>query len=381
MRITVDDALAAWRDTVSTFMAEDIGVEYCRERYQNRAYPHALYDAVVENGWIGTAIPEAYGGQGGDQVELAVLLEALGTYGYDFSMPVLTTATVCDLVLEFGTDDQKERFLPNVVAGDRRFSIGVTESETGSDAASIQTRAEPTDAGYVVTGEKIYQSGAHAPGNAIGCYVRTDPDAGREGLSVLLIPNDFEGVEITKLPLVTRKAVGTAQVFFDDVDVPEDHRVGAEGDGWRLLEHHLIREHTHIAAAMVGNAQTVVDTALEHATERERFGRAVADFQVIGHRLADLQTEVDAARLLVYRSASRLDADGGSRRLAAQAKLKAGEVLEEASSAGMQVLGGAGFFPENDMERYWREGKSATVAGATSEIQRSVISAAMRDRA
>ena len=381
MRITVDDALAAWRDTVSTFMAEDIGVEYCRERYQNRAYPHALYDAVVENGWIGTAIPEAYGGQGGDQVELAVLLEALGTYGYDFSMPVLTTATVCDLVLEFGTDDQKERFLPDVVAGDRRFSIGVTEPETGSDAASIRTRAEPTDAGYVVTGEKIYQSGAHAPGNAIGCYVRTDPDAGREGLSVLLIPNDFDGVEITKLPLVTRKAVGTAQVFFDDVVVPEDHRVGAEGDGWRLLEYHLIREHTHIAAAMVGNAQTAVDTALEHATERERFGRAVADFQAIGHRLADLQTEVDAARLLVYRSASRLDTDGGSRRLAAQAKLKAGEVLEEASSAGMQVLGGAGFFPENDMERYWREGKSATVAGATSEIQRSVISAAMRDQA
>lgn len=381
MRITVDDGLSAWRDTVSTFMAEEIGVEYCRERYQNRAYPHALYDAVVENGWIGTAIPTEYGGQGGDQVELAVLLEALGTYGYDFSMPVLTTATVSDLVLEFGTEEQKERFLPSVIDGERRFSIGVTEPETGSDAASIQTRADRIEDGYRVDGEKIYQSGAQAPGNVIGCYIRTDPDAGREGLSVLLIPNDLEGVEVTMLPLVVRKAVGTAQVFFDEVTVPEDHLVGDEGAGWSLLEHHLVREHTHIAAAMVGNAQTAVDTALDQATDRERFGQPVADFQAIGHRLADLQTEVDAARLLVYRSASALDANDGSRRLAAQAKLKAGEVLEEASRAGMQILGGAGFFPENDMERYWREGKSATVAGATSEIQRSVISAAMRDGA
>lgn len=378
MRLTVDDALSAWRETVESFMDDEIGVEYCRERYQNRAYPHALYDAVVDNGWIGTAIPESYGGQGGDHVELAVLLEALGKFGYDFSMPVLTTATVADLLIHHGSEAQCERLLPRVLDGELRFSIGVTEPETGSDAASIQTRAESTEAGYRVTGEKIYQSGAQAPGNTIGCYVRTGPEEGREGLSVLLIPNDLDGVDLTTLPLVTRKAVGTAHVFFDDVNVPEDNRIGAEGDGWELLEHHLIREHTHIAAAMVGNAQTAVDTALNHANDRERFGRSVASFQAIGHRLADLQTEVDAARLLVYRSASRLDEGDGSRRLAAQAKLKAGEVLEEVSREGMQILGGAGFFPENDMERYWREGKSATVAGATSEIQRSVIAASMR---
>ena len=211
------------------------GVEYCRERYQNRAYPHALYDAVVDNGWIGTAIPEAYGGQGGDHVELAVLLEALGKFGYDFSMPVLTTATVADLLIDHGSEAQRERLLPQVLDGELRFSIGVTEPEAGSDAASIQTRAEPTETGYRVTGEKIYQSGAQAPGNTIGCYVRTGPGEGREGLSVLLIPNDRDGVELTELPLVTRKAVGTAHVFFDDVSVAEDNRIGAEGDGWRTL--------------------------------------------------------------------------------------------------------------------------------------------------
>lgn len=378
MRLRVDEGLREWRETVNGFMDDDIGIEYCRDRYQNRTYPHDLYDAVVDNGWLGTAIPERYGGRDGDHVELAILLEVLGKYGYDFSLPVLTTATVVDLLLEHGTPEHRDRLVPEVVDGRRRFSIGVTEPETGSDAANIATRAEATDGGYRVTGEKIYQSGAQAPGNTICCYVRTDPDGGRNGLSVLLIPNDLDGVDLTSLPLVVRKAVGTARVTFDDVDVPAANRIGDEGEGWALLNHHLVREHTHIAAAMVGTAQTAVDTALAHATDRERFGRPVAEFQAIGHLLADLQTEVDAARLLVYRSASRLDEGRGTRRLAAQAKLKAGEVLEEASREGMQILGGAGFFPENDMERYWREGKSATIAGATSEIQRAVIASAMR---
>ena len=374
MRISTSDALRTWRETVERFMAEEIGLEYCRRCYREGTYPHELYDALAENGWIGLTVPEEYGGQGGDQVEQAVLFEALGTYGYDFGIPALTTATVLENLFAFGTDEQIERLVPAALDGDVRFTIGVTEPNTGSHAASLETRAERDGNAYVVTGEKTYQSGAAAPDVLVNAFVRTDPDADkRAGISTLLVPTDLDGVETTELPLVARKAAGTAQVFFDGAKVPVENRLGAEGDGWDHLSDHLIREHAGMAALMVGNAQTVVDTAVEVAADRERFGRPIGDFQAIGHRLADMQTEVDAARALVYRAASAIDRGEGSRHLTAQAKLKAGEVLRSASQSGMQILGGASLFPANDMERYWREGASATIAGGTSEIQRSIV--------
>jgi len=374
MYVHEDDHLRRWREAVRTFVTREIGIEYCRECYSSREYPHALYDGLVERGWVGLTVPGEHGGQGRTQVEQAVLLEALGTYGYDFGVPALTSATVIENVVEFGTDEQAERYVPRLLGGDVRFSIGLTEPDAGSDAAGLETRAERDGDVYTVTGEKTYQSGAHAPGTVVNAYVRTDPDSERrDGISALLVPNDLDGVKTTELPLVTRKAAGTARVVFDGARVPVENRLGAEGEGWAILSEHLVREHLGMAALMVGTARTVVETAADEAATRERFGRPIGDFQAIGHRLADMETEVAAARLLVYRAASALDRGAGSRRLAAQAKLKAGEVLRSVAGDGMQVLGGASFLPENDMERYWREGASATIAGGTSEMQRSVI--------
>lgn len=378
MYVYEDDELREWRKRVHSFMDEEIGVEYCRERYRNREYPHELYDALVDNGWLGLTLPEEFGGGGGTQLERAVLLEALGKFGYDFGIPVVTSSTVAENVVEFGTAEQRERFLPRLLDGELRFSVGVTESATGSDAASLQTVAERNGGAYVVTGEKAYQSGAHAPGTVISAYVRTDPDAAkREGISVLLIPNDLDGVEVSESSLVARKAAGTAHVVFDGARVPLENRLGEEGSGWTILSDHLVREHLGMSALLVGNAQTAVDTAADEAASRERFGKPIGHFQAVGHRLADMQTEVDAARLLVYRAASALDRDGGSRRLAAQAKLKAGEVLRSVTQDGMQILGGESLSSEGDMQRYWREGASGTIAGGTSEIQRSIVSRAM----
>lgn len=375
MYVSGDEALETWRDTVHSFMRDEIGLEYCRDRYRDGEYPHELYDALIERGWLGLTVPEEFGGHGGTQLEQAVLLEALGKYGYDFGIPAVTSTTVAENVLEFGTEEQRDRFIPAFLDGDLRFSVGVTEPGTGSDAASLQTSAVREGETYVVAGEKTYQSGAHAPDTVISAYVRTDPDAPkREGVSALLIPNDTEGVETSKIPLIARKAVGTARVRFDDVTVPIENRIGAAGAGWEILSDHLIREHIGMAAVMVGNAQTAVEMAADEAASRERFGQPIGHFQAIGHRLADMQTEVDAARLLVYRAASAVDDGEGSRRLAAQAKLKAGEVLQSVTQDGMQILGGESLYRDNDMGRYWREGASSTIAGGTSEIQRSVVS-------
>ena len=378
MRVTEDAALRRWRETTRAWMREAIGVEYCRERYREREYPHAVYDGLVEQGWLATAVPEALGGQGGDHVEQAVLLEALGRYGYDFGVPALVSMTGFEVLRAFGTDAQVERWRAPWLDGDVRFTIGITEPETGSDAAAIATTAERDGDAYVLDGTKTFQSGAGAPGAVVACYARTDPDAPRrEGLSLLLVPTDADGVETRRLPLVARKASGTHEVYLDGVRVPADHLVGEPGDGWAVMQHHLVREHTGMAALMVGTAQEAVDAAVEHARERETFGRPIGEHQAVTHRLADLQTDVDAARLLVYRSASAIAAGEADRRLAAEAKLAAGETLETAGREAVQLHGGAGLLPEEDVERYWREGKSATIAGATSEIQRSVVGRAL----
>jgi alkylation response protein AidB-like acyl-CoA dehydrogenase len=373
-----EESIEGWRETVESFMREEIGIEYCRRKYRNEEYPEELYDALLDRGWFALTIPEAFGGRGGTQLEQAVLLEAVGKYGYDFGLPVVTSTTVAENVLEFGTDEQRERFLPKLLDGEMRFSIGVTEPETGSNAAGLQTEAIREDGRYVVNGEKTYQSGAAAPDTVVGAYVRTDPDASkREGVSSLLIPNDADGVEVTELPLVARKAVGTAEISFEDAAVPVENRIGDEGEGWAVLSDHLIREHVGMAALMVGNARTAVEMAADEAADRERFGQPIGHFQAIGHRLADMRTEVDAARMLVYRAAAAIDRGEGSRRLTAQAKLKAGEVLQSVTRDGVQILGGEGLVEGNDMGRYWREGASSTIAGGTSEIQRSVISREM----
>lgn len=378
MRVHADDELREWRERVRSFV-DGFDVEYFRDCYRNRAFPSELYDDLADRGWLGLTVPESDGGRGAGQVEGAVLLEELGAYGYDFAVPAVTSATVAENLVAFGTPAQRERFLPQLFDGDIRFSVGVTEPQSGSDAASLATRAVREGDEYVVTGEKTYQSGAGPPGTVIQAYVRTDPDAEkREGVSTLLVPNDVDGVETRELPLVARKAAGTAEVTFDGARVPAANRLGEEGEGWSILSDHLIREHLGMAAAMVGNAATVVELAADEAVDRERFGRPIGEFQAVGHRLADMRTEVDAARLLVYRAASAVERGEGSRRLAAQAKLKAGETLKSVAADGMQVLGGASLLPGNDMERYWREGASATIAGGTSEIQRSIVSRDVR---
>lgn len=381
MFVSSDPELAAWRETVREFV-DGFGAEYFRERYRNREYPHALYDALVDRGWIGLTIPEEYGGPGRSHLEAAVCLEALGAYGYDFGMPALLATTGGETVVRFGTDEQVERFVDPLLAGEVRFSIGVTEPESGSDAAGLRTRAERRGDGYVLTGEKTYQSAASAPGNVVVCYARTDPDAPRrEGISTFLVPVEGDGLELEELPLVARKAAGTYDLRLEGVRVPASNLLGDEGDGWTILADHLRREHTYMAAVMAGNARTAVDAAIEAVEERERFDRRVANFQAVRHRLADMQTAVDASRLLVYRAAAKLDEGADSRRFAAQAKLDAGETLRSVSREAVQLLGGAGLHPENDVERYWREGASATIAGATSEIQRSVIASALVDDA
>ncbi|MBC7381082.1 MAG: acyl-CoA dehydrogenase family protein, partial [Burkholderiaceae bacterium] len=262
--------------------------------------------------------------------------------------------------------------------GDIRFSISISEPSAGSDAANTRTRAEEVDGGWAITGQKLWCSGAAADNAVIAMLVRTDKAAAKhKGLTVLLVPNQTPGLDIRRLPTMARRATGTTEIFADGAVVPHANMLGEPGDGWRIITDHLELERIAVAAAYVGNAQQAVTDALKYAHERIQFDKAIYEFQVIRHMLADMQTAVDAARLMVYRAADMASRGIPCQREVSMAKLMASETLQTVTRNGMQILGGHSMLPEADMERYFREGMQSTIGGGTSQIQRTLIAKSM----
>jgi alkylation response protein AidB-like acyl-CoA dehydrogenase len=290
----------------------------------------------------------------------------------------VSTFTAMNIV-HHGSKQQREQFLVPFMEGKSRFSISISEPQAGSDAANTKTRATLENGQWVIRGQKLWCSGAAADNVVIAMLVRTGEGKSKhEGLSVLLIPNDTPGVTIRRLPTLARRATGTTEIFLDEARVPESAVLGKPGQGWSIITEHLELERIAVAAAYVGNAQTAVDDALRYAHERIQFDRAIYEFQVLRHMLADMQTQVDAARLLVYRAATLAAASTPCSREVAMAKLFASETLQTVSRQGMQILGGHGMLPEADMERYFREGMQSTIGGGTSQIQRTIIAKSMK---
>jgi alkylation response protein AidB-like acyl-CoA dehydrogenase len=307
------------------------------------------------------------------------LCEALAKYGYDFVAAFgVSTFTSMNLV-HFGTEEQKRRFLEPYVKGKIRFAVSISEPTAGSDAFATKTRARREGDHYVVSGLKQWCSGAKARDTVICMLVRTDPDAPKhKGLSVLLIPNDTPRMELRPLPTLARRGTGTNQIFLDEVKVPVANRLGTEGDGVKIITNHLELERTAAAAGYVGCAQQAVDDSLRYAHQREQFGQPIFNFQVLKHMLADMQTEVDSARLLVYRAAAMAQEKIPCLREVSMAKLHASEVFQRVTRNAIQIMGGFGMLPEADVERYFREGMQATVGGGSSQIQRTLIAKTMQ---
>jgi len=368
-----------WRDTVARVMEQEIGREYVRQCDIDRAYPYEAYEKVAKLGWLRLLIPEDQGGDGGTIFDYALMCEGLARYGFDFATAFMVATFTGMNIVKFGTPEQKERYLPAFTRGELRFSISISEPQAGSDAASTRTRAEPRDQGWVIRGQKLWCSGAAARNVVIAMLVRTDKEAKKhKGLSVLLVPNDTKGLDIRRLPTMARRATGTTEIFVDDAWVPDANMMGEPGDGWRIITDHLELERIAVSAAYVGNAQQAVSDALRYAHERIQFDQPIYDFQVIRHMLADMQTAVDASRLMVYRAADMASRGLPCSREVSMAKLMASETLQTVTRQGMQILGGHSMLPESDMERYFREGMQSTIGGGTSQIQRSIIAKAMR---
>lgn len=375
----LDEGQALWLETVNRFMDDEVTLEYIRKCDMNRDYPYEAYEKIARQGWLGLLFKEEDGGAGGDIFDYTLMAEGLGKYGFDFAAAILVPTFTAMNIQKYGSAEQKAKYIKPFIDGKIRFSVSISEPGAGSDASNTATRARRDANGdWIVTGSKLWCSGAASKDTTIAMLVRTDASDKHGGLSILLIPNDTPGLVINKLPTLSRHATGTTEIFLDEVRVPGDALLGKEGQGWEIILAHLELERCSVAAAYVGNAQTAVNKAVQYAHERVQFGRPIWDFQVLRHMLAERQTEVDAARLLCYRAARMAAAGLPCAREVSMAKLYGSETLKQCSLTGMQVLGGHANLPEADMERYLRESVQSTIGGGTSQIQKTIIAKAMR---
>ena len=281
-----------------------------RDCDRDRRYYAEGYAKLAASGYLGLLIPEKHGGSGGTTLAYALLCEAMGKYGVDFAIAACVSTFSAMNLIHYGTDEQIDLFIPRYLDGSVCFCVAISEPEAGSDAAATATRAVRDGDHYVLTGLKQWCSGSSAPGAHLFTLVRTDPAAEKHaGLSVLLLANDLPGLELRKLNTLARRGTGTNQIFLDGTMAPLDSLIGAEGQGWEIITRHLLLERIAIAAAYVGCAQQAVDDACQYALERKQFGQPLFEFQALNHMLADMQTKVDAARLLVYRAAPRRTPD------------------------------------------------------------------------
>ena len=345
---------------------------------EHHEFPREAVKKLAELGLLGVAVPPEWGGAGMDNVSYAIAMEEIsrGCAGTGVIMSV-NNSLYCDPVLKFGTDQQKTEFLKPFAAGDRLGCFALTEPMSGSDAAEMRTVATKRGDAYVINGTKNFiTNGPQA--DVILLFAMTDRSKGHRGISAFLVPTDAKGFTRGKQDdKVGIRASGSCTVFFEDCVLPERYRLGAEGEGFKIAMSTLDGGRIGIAAQALGIARAALEEAVAYAKDRKAFGQPIANFQAIQFMLADMATEVDAARLLVWRAASMKDSGVRFSAQAAMAKLYASEMSERVTSKALQIHGGYGYVKEFDVERHWRDSRITEIYEGTSEIQRLVISSAV----
>ncbi|HWF53720.1 MAG TPA: acyl-CoA dehydrogenase family protein [Solirubrobacteraceae bacterium] len=372
---TLTDEQRAFVESIRDFAKRECGTREQRDTLtEGGAEPHSaeLYERIAKLGWLGVSIPEQYGGSGGGAVDMCLLCEefahGLIPMGF-FSVSMITAGAV----ERFGTEALKQEILGGVVAG-RVEAIAMSEPEAGSDVGNLSCRAERVNGGYVINGQKTWITAAHKADHILLVCRTTRGENKHDGLSMISVPTDIDGLEIRGIDTMGGREVN--DVFFTDAHVPAERLVGQQDKAWMQLMAGLNHERLIIAAQSLGMAQRAFDDVLAYVKERKQFGRPIGSFQALRHRLADVATELEATRLLIYDTAARVDANPGTLfpREASMCKLKATELAKHAALEGVQMMGGYGYAVEYDMERQLRAAVVTTIYGGTSEVQRDIIS-------
>jgi isovaleryl-CoA dehydrogenase len=371
---TLTDEQRAFVEAIRDFAKRECGTREQRDALtDNGREPHnqEMYERIADLGWLGVSIPEQYGGAGAGAVDMCLLCEefARGQIPMSFYGVSMITAGAIE---RFGSDELKQEILSGIARG-RVEAIAMSEPEAGSDVGNLSCRAERQNGGYVINGQKTWITAAHAADHIL-LVCRTNRTGNKhEGMSMISIPAGTEGVEVRGIETMGGREVN--DVFFTDCHVPADRLVGNQDQAWMQLMAGLNNERLIIAAQALGMAQRAFDDLLAYVKERKQFGRPIGSFQALKHRIADLATDLEATRLLVYDTAARADANPGALfpREASMSKLKATEMAKHCALEGVQMMGGYGYAVEYDMERQLRTAVVTTIYGGTSEIQRDII--------
>lgn len=376
MDLSLTDDQLQLRELARTWVDREV-VPYAAEWDRVEAVDRAIVGRLGAVGFLGMGLPEEYAGSGGDLLSYALMMEELGRG--DTSVRGIVSVSlglVAKSVNAWGSEEQKRRWLPGLATGELLGCFGLTEPGTGSDAASLVTRAERAGDGWSITGTKLFITNGTWADVAL-VFARTG-GPGPRGITAFLVPTDaagFERREITgKLGL---RGQATAELVLDGVQVPDSARLGEEGVGFRIAMSALDKGRISVAAGCVGLARGALEASVAYAQQREQFGRAIAGYQLVQEMLAEMAVETDAARLLVWRAADLADRGLPFSTEASMAKLFASETAVKAANAAIQVFGGYGYVDEFPVGKYLRDARVTTLYEGTSQIQKLLIGRAL----
>ncbi len=380
MRIELSDEQRLLQETVRRF-AEEVVAPRAAEIDESGIFPRDFFDQAAELGLAGVAIDEAYGGSGMDTVSYCVVIEEIARVCATSSVILsVNNSLVCDPIELFGSEEQKQDFLTPLASGEKLGCFALTEPGAGSDAAALRSTAVRDGDEYVLNGNKVFITNGTDADVAL-VFASCDPEAGHKGITAFLVPVDLDGFSRgTHEYKLGVNASGTTELAFDDMRVPAAYRLGEDGEGFSIAMATLDGGRIGIAAQAVGIAQGAFEEALAYSKERQQFGRSIADFQAIQFYLADMSTEIDAARLLTWRAAWAKENQKRYTLEAAQAKLYASEMAQRVTSKALQVHGGYGYTREYPVERFFRDARITEIYEGTSEIQKMVIADWVIDR-
>jgi alkylation response protein AidB-like acyl-CoA dehydrogenase len=344
---------------------------------EREEYPWASWQAWRDAGFAGIAFPGAYGGQDAGFLAHAICVEEVARVCASSSLFTFISKLAMTPVLDHGSEALKQKYVPRVTSGERQASYCLSESDAGSDAAGMRTRALRDGDNYVLQGRKMWVTNAGVS-DFYTVFAKTDPDAGHRGVSCFVVEKEFPGFSIAKLEhKMGVRGSPTGEILLDDCIVPAENLIGDEGDGFAYAMGALDRSRPLVGAQALGIAQGALDLATRYVRDRKQFGRPVADFQGVQFMLADMATQVDAARLLVYRACALLDDGlGGTPQTASassMAKLYASDTAMRVTTDCVQLLGGVGYTKDAPAERFMRDAKITQIYEGTNQIQRVVI--------
>jgi alkylation response protein AidB-like acyl-CoA dehydrogenase len=362
---------------IEDFIKKETSRELDRECDENERFPFELNDKLAATGLYGLPFPQEYGGAGGNTVDFCLAVETLAK-GSDaacalFLLPVFFAG---EMILNNGSEEQKKKYIPEIIAGRLKGCFALTEPDVGSDGSRVKIRAVADGDEYVINGHKTLISGADIA-DYIMTVTRTDTAVRRyEGITIFMVPRETPGITINKLKKLGGRIISTCEIFFDDVRVSKEMIMGGPdglNQGWGQMLKQLDIERIMMGAAYIAVAEKASEDALAYAKQREQFGKPISTYQMIVQILADMKTQIEAARWLTYRAAWLKDEGLPCSLEASYCKLFTTEMAKKVTQDGMQVMGGYGYMMEYDMQRYVRDALLGTIGGGTNQIQQLII--------